>query len=131
MNTEPEDHAERLAARAKTVFDDSLEHLDGRTRSRLNQARHAALEAARGPRHPAIRWWLPTGSLAALALVAVIGVRMLQGGGVTSGNGGVEDLELLTSSDSLELIEDVDFYAWLDSSAETALPAEPLAGESG
>ena len=39
---------------ARVVLEESLSRIGGRTRSRLNQARHAALEAAGAGRRP---WW--------------------------------------------------------------------------
>ena len=60
---------------ARVLLEQSLSRIDGRTRSRLNQARQAALEAA-GARRTA--WWrsltlMPTvGAAAAALLVAVV-----------------------------------------------------------
>ena len=49
MNTQkPED--ERLEARSRELFEESVERLGARKRSRLTQARHAALEELRQAR---------------------------------------------------------------------------------
>ena len=57
--------------KARDVFDASVEALDANTRSRLNQARQAALAAGAAAPPPAWRAWAPAGAVAA-ALVAAI-----------------------------------------------------------
>ena len=56
----------RFTEQAKAVFDDSVERLDAAALSRLNQSRHAALEALHGGRSAAI-WgrWVPATGVAA------------------------------------------------------------------
>jgi hypothetical protein len=122
-----------LAARARALLQQSAEDLDGRTRSRLTQARHAALAAAgsRGPlavlaellRGPGgRRWqrWAPAGALAASVLVVALLVVRVPGtpgtpGMVAHATGG-DELELLTDTDALALAQepevDYDFYEW-------------------
>ena len=109
-----------LERNARLVLEESVRRIDGRTRSRLNQARHAALAAA-GARRRA--WWgfplMPTaGAVAAALLVAVVlWQREPQGTPPVALDGqhaGVEDMELLTDNDSIDLIEEWDgsFYEW-------------------
>ena len=64
---------EELRARAKTLFDDSVEQLDAATLSRLNQGRQKALQEidAAGPAGEWARW-VPAGGLAAAAVVVVV-----------------------------------------------------------
>jgi len=103
---------------ARAVLEQSLARIDARTRSRLNQARHAALEAA-GTRRRA--WWrsltlLPTaGAAAAVLLVAVLLWHRQPGGepAVLEAQH-VEDMELLADSEALELLDGWDgpFYEW-------------------
>lgn len=103
--------------RAREVFEDSLDRLDGRTRSRLTQARHAALdELKRG--HARARWlWAPAGGLAAAALVAVV---LLGRPSLQSENGAppLDELEA-AAGENIELLQDVEFYAWLAEQSET------------
>jgi hypothetical protein len=56
-----------LEERSRELFDDSVERLDARTRSRLNQARQRAVEEMKKGR--VRRYWLgvPLGGLAAAA----------------------------------------------------------------
>ena len=113
-----------LEQRSRELFDEQVANLDGRTRSRLNQARQAALEASRGSSVPGARWLVPAGSAAAVALVALTTVQWMRNPGVESDTQviaesvtpatAVDDLEILTSSDSLDMLKDMDFYAWLE-----------------
>jgi hypothetical protein len=126
----------RLEQRSRELFDDSVASLDARTRSRLNQARQAALEAARG--HAAsgpARWLLPVGSAAALVLVVLTSVQFMRSGnevpvieepGMVAST--VDDLEILTSTDELEMLKDVEFYAWLETQQGMGESASSEAG---
>ena len=64
---EPKSAFER---RSKALFDESVEQLNGNLRSRLNQARHAALAQAQGSRTR--RFWVPAAGLTAAAVVAAV-----------------------------------------------------------
>lgn len=103
-----------LEQRAKSLFDASVERLDGRTRSSLTQARQAALEELR--RQRARPRWLthPLGGLTVAALLAV-GVLMWPGVMRTPGPGGVslEDFEIVANGDDIEMLQDVEFFSWL------------------
>lgn len=111
------DGNERFAARARAVFDSGVERVDGRVRSRLTQARHAAVgELAR----PAI-WrggWVPATAVAAVGVLAVaLWLQPGAPGGAPSATPTVaaldDDLDLLAAGDDLELLqEDLEFYAW-------------------
>jgi Protein of unknown function (DUF3619) len=113
-----------LERRSREVFDERVANLDARTRSRLNRARQAALAAARGEARGRVwnsRWLLPVGSAAALALVTVSTVQFMrdskQGTSAVAPvvvASAVDDIEILTSSDELDMLQNVDFYAWLD-----------------
>jgi hypothetical protein len=106
---------------SRAVLEESVRRIDGRTRSRLNQARHAALAAA-GTRRRA--WWpgftmMPAaGAVAAALLVAVVLWHREPAGTTPIALDGqhpaVEDMELLTDNDSIDLMEEWDgsFYEW-------------------
>jgi len=104
---------------ARVVLEESLSRIDGRTRSRLNQARHAALAAAGAPR-PA--WWrsltlMPTAgaATAALLVAAVLWHRQPSGEPpVLESQHAAEDMDLLADSEALELLDGWDgpFYEW-------------------
>jgi hypothetical protein len=106
---------------ARVVLAQSVSRIDARTRSRLNQARQAALEAAAGRRRP--RWWRPfalipaAGTAAAAVLVALVLWHREPTGVETpmpEQAAAVEDMDLLADSEGLDLMEGWDgpFYEW-------------------
>jgi hypothetical protein len=106
---------------ARVVLAQSVARIDGRTRSRLNQARQAALEAAARRRRPF--WWRPftlmpaAGAAAAAVLVALVlwhrGPSGIEAPMPEQG-AAVEDMDLLADSEGLDLMEGWDgpFYEW-------------------
>jgi hypothetical protein len=109
---------------ARHLLDESAQVLDGATASRLNRARQAALAQRRtGIRAP--RWYWSAG-LATCALLLAVGVWQGRGTPSTTtapipiaastdaGTVHADDLDLLASGDNLEMMQDLDFYAWLD-----------------
>ncbi|MBS0379328.1 MAG: hypothetical protein JSS29_12630 [Proteobacteria bacterium] len=120
----PPDDFER---NARTVLEESVLRIDARTRSRLNQARHAALEAASAGRRPLWRslTLVPaTGAAAAALLVAVMlwhGGRSPQMPVLEGPHASAEDIDLLADSEGLELMENSDgsFYEWAAAQADT------------
>lgn len=106
---------ERLEQQAKAAFDDSVERLDAATLSKLNQSRQAALaEVSRG--HRSRQWvWMPATGVAAAALVAVVVLRGPAAVDVPPEFDSSEtDFEILMGDDEFELIEDLEFYSWMD-----------------
>ena len=112
---------------ARVVLERSLSRIDARTRSRLNQARQAALEAA-ARRRPV---WLrgstlmpATGAIAAALVLAVVlwhrepaGIDTPIPEGQASS---MEDMELLADGEALDLLEGWDgpFYEWATSQTD-------------
>jgi anti-sigma-K factor RskA len=109
---------------ARTVLAESVLRIDGRTRSRLNQARHAALAAAAQPRRSFWRsFTLMPAAGAAAAAVLVVMLWHHQPGELPGFEGqhlSVEDMDLLADSDALELVEQGDgtFYEWAAAQTE-------------
>lgn len=106
----PEQHD--LESRTRAAFDASVEALDGRTRSKLTRARHAAIdELHRSTRRPWQRVGAALGGLSA----AVLAVWVVAGqfAPVTPSEIVLDDMELVTEAPSLELLEEVEFYAWV------------------
>ena len=106
--------------RTREILDEGAARLDGRTRSRLTQARHAALAQLE---HPARNWWrsyVPAGAAAAVAVLAVV---------MWSGRPenmpvaqGADDLELLADSEAPDFVadsEDLEFYEWAAGEVES------------
>jgi len=116
---------------ARAVLEASLGRIDARTRSRLNQARQAALEAA-GRRHGP--WWrsfalMPAGAVAAALLLAVMlwhrppAVREAP---LLEGHVSAEDVDLLADAEGLDLIEGWDgpFYEWAADQSDANVQSE-------
>jgi hypothetical protein len=122
-----EQHRDAFEARSRALFQDSVDSLDFAMRSRLTQARHAALEAA-GRRAWYLRWtiWTPAAGVTA---AAVLGIALWLGsplgqhvGTLADGQSNFEDLELVASSegsgDTMEMLQDdIDFYDFADKAA--------------
>jgi len=96
---------------AKRQFDESVDGLDAATLSRLNRGRQAALEAARRPRR---QWsvWMPATGVAAAALIAVVTFQPRSTDGVLEAP--ASDFEILMSEESIDMLEELEFYSWLD-----------------
>jgi len=105
-----------IEERSRELFDDSVERLDARTRSRLNQARQRALEEVK--KSSVRRYWLaaPLGGLAAAALIALVLIRS-GGESITPSSDeaamALDDFDILADADNFELMQDVEFYSWL------------------
>ncbi len=124
MNEQPRDSFEE---RARALFHDSVEGLDFALRSRLTQARNAAIEAASAGRRP---WFFRIGVLtpaAGVTAAAVLGAFLWLGSPlgrhavtVADGQSNLEDLELVASvdegsGDTMDMLQDdIEFYDWAD-----------------
>ena len=118
MNREvPAAGGDEVEKRAKALLDESIEHLDGRTLSRLTQARHAALDEVQLSRQSlARRWWLPaTGAAVAAVLALMLGQGLRDSASPTAVADGsmLDDFEIVADADNLDMLEDVEFYSWL------------------
>lgn len=117
--------------RSRALFQESVDGLDMRVRSRLTQARHAALEAAAAShRRP---WFLRTGvwtPAAGVTAAALLGAALWLGlpsanFGVSAGDNqpSLEDLDIVASSDggsgdAMEMLQnDIEFYDFADKAA--------------
>jgi hypothetical protein len=112
---------ERLS---RQTLEESVLRIDGRVRSRLNQARQAAVEAAYTRRRPFFSRFftlVPTaGAAAAAVLVAMVfwhrGPQLELPVAIDGGEHQLVDLDLLADGDGLDLVEDGDgsgsFYEW-------------------
>jgi hypothetical protein len=110
---------ERLSRQA---LEESVLRIDGRVRSRLNQARQAAVEAASARRRPLFSRFFTLVPTAGAAAAAVLVTMVLWHRGpqielppVTDSMHPV-DLELLADGEGLDLVQDGDgsgsFYEW-------------------
>ncbi len=113
--------------RSRALFNDSVEGMDFALRSRLTQARNAAIEAAssRRPWYTRIAVLAPAGVTAAAVLGAVLwlGSPLVQHAVTVADGSNLEDLELVAASDegagdALDMLQDdIEFYDWADRSA--------------
>lgn len=110
-----------LERRAKAVFDRSTAGLSAEIRSRLTQARYAALEQLDGEGRSTStsysRHWLPAAGVAAAAVVGVV-VWVSRPVPQDAPLVAIEDLELILAEEGLELYEDLEFYSWLGNQPE-------------
>ena len=96
----------------KELFDESVEKLDAATLSRLNQGRQRALAELQSAPTPWLRW-APAAGVTAAVLVAVM-VAMPPQGEVEALPSSVADMEILLGEDSIEMLEELEFYALID-----------------
>jgi hypothetical protein len=121
-------------ARCRALYEESVATLDLRTRSRLTEARHAALAAGTraraGVRRTIPGWsWTVAGIAAALLIAVVLWVGTPIGGSSAGAAGQApraEDAALVASvgaaDDPAEMMrDDADFYTW---AAGVSAPAE-------
>ena len=108
------DPGKQFADKAKGLFDESVEQLDGATLSRLNQGRHKALEELQRP--AGIPWgrWAPAAGVAAVAVMAVLVMRGPEGVDPVADIVTASDFEMLLESDGLEMYEDLEFFSLLE-----------------
>ena len=100
----------------RAALDDSAARLDAATVSRLNRARQRALDQGLARR---TRWVWPTLALATAASLTLALGLLLHTPEVAAPlppTAATEslDFELLAGSEDLELIENLEFYAWLE-----------------
>ena len=107
--------------RAREILEESTAKLDGRTLSRLTQARHAAQEAK-----PSRSRWMNFAPAGAVASVAVLAVVLWSGKG--AGDLAIpqaaqaDDMELLADGEAPDftiVAEDLEFYEWAADEVET------------
>jgi hypothetical protein len=116
--------------RSRALFQESVEGLDMRIRSRLTQARSAALEASN--RRPALFGWKVWTPAAGVTAAAILGVALWLGSPLrhqsptfADAQSSFEDLDLLASSDegsadAMEMLQDdIDFYDYADKAANS------------
>lgn len=110
MNQEFRPEEQAWIERAKQVLDRSVDEMDPVTALKLQRARLAALE-----RRSALRPWRVWVGGLALASLAALAVTLWMNSPSPEHHAAVslEDFELVTSVENVELAEDLDFYHWL------------------
>jgi len=105
---------EQFKNQIKQTLDDSVDNLDAATLSRLNQARHKALESKQRSYFSSLR--LPVTALAAITVAVIVGSlwnMQSQSTDALIANTSHNDLELLSSNIEINLLEEMDFVTWL------------------
>lgn len=119
MNETPTPQDDKFLTEAKRVLDRSVQVLDRDKTNSLQRARIHALEKGMRRRPRAVWTWvsgLAVASVAILALVFLLNRQEVS----NQHHPMLEDLELMTSTENVELSEDLEFYDWLaESSAST------------
>jgi len=130
---------QRLVDAAKKLLDQSAAELDRDTLSRLARARKRALAASTAHRTFFRRPALPTGMAVSLATAAAVALLAFFGplGRDAADQNLVADMGLLTSEESIEFFEDIEFYEWLsavdgdEGDLSRVDRDRPLAGHAG
>jgi hypothetical protein len=116
--------------RSRALFQDSVDGLDMRIRSRLTRARSMALEAAVENRRPWLFGWKMWAPAAGVTAAAILGLGLWIGSPIghqaaTLAESNIEDLDLVAatdegSSDAMEMLQDdIDFYDFADKAANS------------
>lgn len=118
--------------RSRALFQDSVDGLDMRIRSRLTQARSAALEAASSGRRPWLFGWKMWAPAAGMTAAAILGLSLWIGSPIghqattlANAPSNLEDLDLVASSDegsadAMEMLQnDIEFYDFADKAASS------------
>ena len=118
MNETPAPQDDKFLTEVKRVLDQSVQVLDPDKTNRLQRARMYALETGMR-RRPWAAWiWVSGLAVASVAILAL--VFLLKGQEVSNQpHPMLEDLELMTSTENVELSEDLEFYDWLAESASS------------
>jgi hypothetical protein len=116
--------------RTRELLLESAEALPGSVRSRLTQARYAALSAQSRNQAPSLaRRWMPAGAMAGVVLALFV-VLAPHGSSSSVGGPSMEDVDMLTDSEALPLNGDqdvdYDFYEW--AAEEAAGVSSPAVG---
>ncbi len=113
------DNENKLETNIRQSLDESVDTLDANTLSKIRQIRAQAIEMAREKANSRHKNWLLNkqgifvGGLAT-ACVMVFAVMVLLKSPTPMQAVPVDDIELISSSDDLELFEDLEFYEWLE-----------------
>jgi hypothetical protein len=107
---------------SRQALEESVLRIDGRVRSRLNQARQAAVEAASARRRPLFSRFFTLVPTAGAAAAAVLVTMVLWHRGpqielpIVADSAHSVDLDLLADGEGLDLVQDGDgsgsFYEW-------------------
>lgn len=109
--THHSDPEQRFLDNVRQTLDTAAESLDGRTQSRLTQARNQALQTDK----PKWSWQVwPTGAILATVTLLLLLIPQYEDQTVTiSKTEIIEDLEVIIDHKNFEFYRDLEFYYWL------------------
>ena len=102
---------DKFAQDARALFDASVDKLDGATLSQLNQGRNRALDELRTPRAQWMRWAPAAGVATAVAVAVMVYVPEPE---IEVMPATVTEMDILLGEESIEMFEDLEFYALVD-----------------
>jgi anti-sigma-K factor RskA len=108
-----ETNERQFVARIRAALDQSVEQLNPGVRSRLTRMRHDALARQTGPSSRRWHWRWGAALTAAVTAAALILLLPMNPRDAQSPLAVIDDMEMLASSDPLEIYEDMEFYSWL------------------
>ena len=113
--------------RISRALDEKATEIDAASLSKLRQARASAIAHAERKPFWSNTWFLlPAGALATAASLALTLTLWLQAPQEQLPlPPGLTDLELLASGDELELIEELEFYRWLENEPSIGMSGDP------
>jgi hypothetical protein len=114
-----------LEQHSRVVLEESVLRIDGRVRSRLNQARQAAVAEAANVRRPHFFGLMPAAVAAAALFVTMVLWHRAPQAELPLADGAhpaIEDLDLLADGEGLDLMEEGDnsFYEWAVEQADAS-----------
>jgi hypothetical protein len=117
-------HMTEFEKRTHEVLEESAGRLDGRTRSRLTQARHAALARLERPARGFWRSYAPAGAAAPWQCSESSSGQgqAIEKKQLAPGSSPVEDIELLADADASDFVDDaeeLEFYEWAAGEVES------------
>lgn len=110
-----------LVGKVRQALDESIQNMDARILSRLNQARQKALAQTKPGWRERLqfnRFPLAGGVAAAMALIIVF--FHFTNPSELKTYSGIEDVEILATGDSPEFFSELDFFTWLAEEMDNA-----------
>jgi len=106
---------QRLLEKAKVLLSEAAENLDSQTKRRLERIRLDALNSAegKGARFFVPLQWVTVGAIGATAMAVLAIFFWLRASPGDFPGKHIEDFEIITSKEQIDLYENLEFYRWL------------------
>ena len=105
----------RLLEKAKILLSEAAENLDSQTRQRLERIRLDAIRTVDGKEARFFpQWrWVTVGAISATAMAVLAIFFWLRTSPGDFPGKHIEDFEIITSNEQIDLYENLEFYRWL------------------